>query len=348
MTSEDQIVKLLQTDILLKIQEAYGEEIIRDFKIFIERLRNLYRHIDLSQFSSVIAIYRHIEVGGGVKVLEDNVYQHCANKLVVNFLDDGYVEVCAETIDMSLISDDSFVYKWNPKARVTDVFIVKGTEIPYSDDPCANGLSYFAVKTYKDLDEALIFYRDSMALDAKGKALCEAMRQNRLFFRNAPEDLLQEALYEYLTATLREKAAVKREFTVDETHPVDISVSFKSTNHIALIEIKWVGKSLNESEDGFSNKYADSRANVGAKQLVDYIDANKESFPGKTTVGYLVVYDLRRKKNNNPAGKMITRKNGDYYSCKELKMKPDYKRIRKDYKETYRFFIKVHRDAYFD
>lgn len=348
MTLEDQIVKLLQTDILLKIQKAYGEEIIRDFKTFIDRLRSLYRHIDLSQYSSVIAIYRHSELGGGTRKLEENVYQHRTKKLVVNFLDDGYVEVCDNKIDISLLSNDSFVYKWIPKAGPTDMFVVKGTTIPYSTEPCTYGLSYFAVKSYKGLDDALIYYRDAMALDAKGKALCDALRQNRLFFKNAPEDLLQEALYEYLIATLRDRAVVKREFTVDESHPVDISVTFKSTNHIALIEIKWVGKSLKEDGTDISCDYTDSRANTGAKQLVDYIDANRESYPSHITAGYLVVFDLRRKNNKNHTNTTISRANGDYFLRKELKMNPDYKRIRSDYKETYRFFIKVHRDAYID
>ena len=117
---------------------------------------------------------------------------------------------------------------------------------------------------------------------------------------------------------------------------------------IALIEIKWVGKSLKEDGTDISCDYTDSRANTGAKQLVDYIDANRESYPSHITAGYLVVFDLRRKNNKNHTNTTISRANGDYLLRKELKMNPDYKRIRSDYKETYRFFIKVHRDAYID
>lgn len=349
MTPEDQIIKLLQKDILLEMQQAYGDFIMEDFKSFVEKLKSLYRSIDLSQYSSVVAIFKHSEMGSGMKVSEKNVYQHCKGKMIVNFLDeDGYIEVISNPVDILALSMDTFVYKWNPNISNSDSFVIKGVERLYCQDPCTNGLSYFAVKTYKDLDKALIYYRDNMALEAKGKALCDAMRHNRLFFKNAPEDLLQEALCEYLTATLRDMADVKREVTVDESHPVDISITFKTTNHIALIEIKWVGRSLNEKEDGFSGYYTNSRANKGAKQLVDYIDANRASFPSSITAGYLVVYDLRRKHNNNPKEFKISRKDGDCYRLKELNMIPDYKRKRSDYKGTYRFFVKVDRNAYCD
>lgn len=348
MTSEEQIVKLLQQNCLLKVQQAYGADGTEDFKIFVERLKSLYRSIDLSQYSSVVAVYRHSLLWGGIRVSEDNVYQYCHNHLVVNFLDEEFIEIGPEETTISELSDESFVYIWDPNYRVSDIFVIKGEEISYSQDPCSNGLSYFSVKTYKNLEDALVFYRDTMVVDAKQKALCDSMRNNRLFFKNAPEVLLQQALYEYLYASLRDAAIVKREFNVDESHPVDISIFFKSTNHIALIEIKWIGKSLKADMSGLSCEYSDSRANDGAKQLVDYIDANRESYPSNITSGYLAVYDLRRRRNTDSSKCKITREDGDFYRLKELNMDPDYKRIRPDYKETYRFFIKVAQDAYCD
>lgn len=349
MTPDEQIVRLLQKDILLEVQNAYGITITRDFKEFIEKLKSLYRSIDLSQYESVIAVYRHSELRMGMKVIVDNIYQHCNNHLAVNFLDDdGYAEVITESFDYLSLSEDSFVYRWDPKERLSDVFIIKGVEKPYSEEPCTNGLSYFSIKTYKELDSALLFYRDSMALDAKQTILCDALRRNRLFFKNAPECLLQEALYEFLTASLRNTANVKREVNVDNSHPVDISITFKSTSHIALIEIKWIGRSLNDEESKISVSYSDRRANEGAKQLIDYIDANRESFPSNITAGYLVVYDLRRNNNNDATKDRITHCDGDFYQLKELAMNPDYKAIRTDYKGTFRFFIKVARNAYSD
>ena len=82
--------------------------------------------------------------------------------------------------------------------------------------------------------------------------------------------------------------------------------------------------------------------------MINYIDANSESFPSNITAGYLAVFDLRRKNNTHATAEKIVRHDGDYYQLKELNLTPDYKTIRPDYKGTYRFFIKVARNAYSD
>ena len=349
MTLENQIIRLLRDNILMKVQNTYGVGITDDFKSLIDRVQSLYRNIDLAQYSSVVAFWGHTETGSGTKIKEENVCHSSRKTLVVNFLDEeGYVELIVGKVNIVSLSNYFLVYQWTQRDQLSDKFVLKGNYVPYCQDPCTNGLSYFARKTYKSLEDALIFYRDNMALDAKGKALNDALRHNRLFFKNAPESLLQEALCEYLMSTLRDQATVKREETVDESHPVDLRITFKSTNHMALIEIKWLGRSINEEETGFTASYNVKRANEGAKQLVDYIDSNTESFPSNATAGYLVVYDLRRNNNTKPSNNKLVRKDADFYRFKELDLKPDYKKVRSDYKGTYRLFIKVSNNAYQD
>lgn len=350
MTPEQQIIKLLQGNILMRVQKAYGLDITADFKMFIERIQGLYRNIDISQFSSVVAIMGHKESGIGIKMKQENIGRYNQKDLIVNFLDDeGYVEVVMrQKVDIETLSKDSLVYQWTQDAEISDQFMIKGALVPYGQEQCPNGLSYFAQKTYKDLEEALIYYRDNIALNAKQKNLQEALCHNRLFFKNAPESLLQEALCEFLMSTLRDRATVKREENVDISHPVDLRITFKSTNHMALIEIKWLGRSLNAGHTGVSANYDSPRANAGAKQLVDYIDKNIESFSGSITSGYLVVYDLRRRNNNNIDNDKLSHADADYYQLEDLRMNPDYKTIRTDYKGTYRFYIKVDSHAYSD
>ena len=186
----------------------------------------------------------------------------------------------------------------------------------FSNEETPSEGSFFAVRTYNDLDEALINYRDNVAISCKGKSLSESMTPTRLFFNPSPENKLQEALEEYLVYRLR-NCTVKREHNVDDSHPVDIIVTWQGTNHIALIEIKWIGKSLNErGEMGVT--YNEARANKGAAQLVGYIDNNKDSFPHHVTVGYLAVFDLRRKENNDPNALKISRVNADYFKEREI------------------------------
>ena len=65
-------------------------------------------------------------------------------------------------------------------------------------------------------------------------------------------------------------------------------------------------------------------------------------------MGYLVVYDLRRRHNTDPASKKIPRENANYYKDKEIEYDPQYELTRKNFKRPYRFFIKVDNDAYQD
>jgi hypothetical protein len=42
-----------------------------------------------------------------------------------------------------------------------------------------------------------------------------------------------------------------------------------------IIEIKWMGDSLDEGREKISTSYREDRANEGAKQLADYLDQTK-------------------------------------------------------------------------
>ena len=129
------------------------------------------------------------------------------------------------------------------------------------------------------------------------------------------------------------------------------SAGFKDCINLKRIElpdtIKWIGKSLNERGE-ISVTYTDSRANSGAVQLANYIDNNKDSYPHHVTVGYLAVFDLRRKENKNPGAVKLLRTNADYYKEREIKFVTKYETIRTDFKKPYRFFIKVSNNAYQD
>lgn len=117
---------------------------------------------------------------------------------------------------------------------------------------------------------------------------------------------MQQSLYQYLHTTLRSHHTVSREKNVDDSHPVDIEVIWPTGTTIALIEIKWLGVSG-------STKYTDSRANKGANQLIEYLDASQRKEPKQCFQGYLVVYDGRRHKSKN-----------DHYKSKEICYKQEY------------------------
>ena len=350
MASEDTIIKLLQNQFVIKVDNAYGGEAVKDFTMCVRQLRELYKNIDISKYRTITAFVGRLDalIGNGLVMQMHNIHSLNTDNLVVNFVNGETTKVFyLEDIDVKSISNETFVYCWKLDARKADQFMIKGELVPLSEEDTPVEGSFFAVKTYNDLDEALVNYRDNVAPMCKGKALEESMTPSRLFFNAAPESLLQQALFEYLDSRLRQ-CDVKREHNVDKSKPVDIMIKWRGTSHMALIEIKWIGKSLNKNDKTkYSVDYSEDRANKGAAQLVEYIEKNSDSFSRDVTIGYLVVYDLRRV-HKDPLQTKIPRSNADYYKDKEIVYNPQYHLIRKDFRQPYRFFIKVNNDAYQD
>ena len=348
MNAEDKLIILLQRQFLVRIDDAYTEGVVDDFKVFVRQVRKLFQNINLWQYQTVTAFVGNIPAltGKGRVMSIENIHAEDTKNLVVNFVKGDVTAVINDNnIDMDAISADTFVYRWSATDANADQFIVKGEKIPFSSEVTPDEGSFFCKKTYNDLDEAFIDYRDNFALMCRGRVLGESMTTERLFFKSAPEDSLQEALYEYLGSRLRQ-CDVKREHNVDTSHPVDIIIRWRGTNHMALVEVKWLGSSLKDGE--ISTTYTDARARDGASQLVGYIDNNQDSYPKDVTVGYLVVYDLRRRNNNDATRTKIPRADANHYKDKEISYAPQYWLDRKDFKKPYRFFIKVSNDAYQD
>lgn len=349
MKPEESIIRLLQQQFVVKVDDTYGSAGVDDFRRCLGHLRLLYKNVSLDRYVSITAfegLFPYLKNKGKEMRLE-NIHSEKGDRLTICFIEDDRVVLFPpDVIDVESLSANTIVYYWDSNSSHSDQFYIKGELICFSDEVTPEEGSLFAVRTYSDLDEALINYRDNVALMCNGRALTESMTTTRLFFNPAPEDLLQEALNEYLSCRLR-NCDVKREHNVDESHPVDIIVSWRGTNHVALIEIKWLGKSLNEAQDRYTT-YADARAREGASQLVSYIDANSDSFPKDVTMGYLVVYDLRRHKNTDVNRDKMTRADAEYYWDKEIAYNPKYEDLRNDFKKPYRFFIKVANEVYQD
>ena len=151
--------------------------------------------------------------------------------------------------------------------------------------------SIFSVPHFEDLASALAYYRTPVVRNSECSILETIWHDDkRLFLKEKPEDAIQRSLQRYLHHTLRNNAEVMREQNVDETHPVDIKVTFLFTNRVALIEVKWLGKSkhLNGTK---ATSYTSSRAVNGACQLAKYLDSFAKSSPFSVVKGYLVVLD---------------------------------------------------------
>lgn len=220
--------------------------------------------------------------------------------------------------DLSRLPDSSIAYYLNDNEYI---YIGKNREpLPAS---ALNTRSYFSTPTFWDLDHALDAYYKQMAQ----KAVCNLISnswtcQKRLRWHNAPESNLRDSLWFYLRSTLRNVSEVKREQTVNAENPIDIKITWNSNYARALIEIKWLGISINELGN-ITSKYTNKRAVEGANQLCDYIEASSEENSELHFKGYLVVFDGRRRKVSNTNINDLPSDDAFHYKEKHIKNVPE-------------------------
>jgi hypothetical protein len=203
-------------------------------------------------------------------------------------------------------------------------------------NPSSVHSSAFCRPTFSSLEAALDQYRTRVALDSSCYILQDAWAEpRRIFLKSKPEATMRRSLQQYLSGCFTD-AEVRPEQIVDESHPVDIKITWAETNRRALIEIKWLGRSRNE-DGSLGTVYYEGRANEGAKQLAEYLDSNKTAGPGLRTKGYLVVFDARRRGLNEQT-LSLTAENGLYYQTKEITYSPAYHQMRADFALPVRFF----------
>jgi hypothetical protein len=203
-------------------------------------------------------------------------------------------------------------------------------------DPAYDSL--FSVPAFSELREAIEYYRTRMARQSSCKILARIWDdERRMFLKAKPESCMRDSLTQHLFGTLRGECEVRPEQIVDESHPVDIKVTWCFTNRLALIEIKWLGDSR-RGDGRRATAYRDRRAREGAKQLAEYLDKNKVHAPGHVTRGTLVVFDARRKRIRCKQGEP-SRADGLAYAHEEITYSPAYHRTRNDFEEPIRIFL---------
>ena len=215
-------------------------------------------------------------------------------------------------------------------------FLIADTDIPIPR-VFAGAQSIFSVPNYANLADALAHYRHPVVRYSEC-AILETVwyDDKRLFLIEKPEDTIQRSLQRYLHHTLRRDAEVMREQNVDDTHPVDIRVTFHFTNRVALVEVKWLGKSRH-SDGSQATQYYPNRAVGGARQLAGYLDSFAKSSPSSVVKGYLLVLDARRRGLTNGAT-TISAEDGMYYADREIDFQPKYEIERTDFIQPLRMF----------
>lgn len=201
--------------------------------------------------------------------------------------------------------------------------------------------SYFGIPYFMDLKRSLEQYGETWVKDSTCEIFNESwLDPHRLLFAPEPEFRMRRSLQRHLRSGLREHTSVSimPEQNINETRPVDIKVTW-ACNRVALIEIKWLGKSAAQGSDRCTQKHYAGRAKEGASQLRDYLDAYHKEVPHEEARGYLAVYDARRRNVTAPPS-TISAADAAYYRYQEIEYDAEIL-ARPDFEQPARFFCEA-------
>ena len=271
------------------------------------------------------------------------------NHSVVEIASDGTFRSMTSSTDFDLksLANHSIVYRFDPSA---ERILAKGFEdfVP-AISPIL--LSAFAVPTLHSLEDALQYY-DRYIRETKCRLLKNVwvggVDGPRLWLVNKPEAMMRDSLTQALELLLRD-VTVKPEQNTDESRPVDIRISWFGSSAVALIEIKWLGRSVRAPRKPTPGEhhtdYGSPRAQEGADQLSDYMDREVRHSAAISATGYLVVFDARRsaiKGANDP----LSAKDATAFEHDELSFDPDPFASRSDMAPPVRFFLAPRRSHF--
>jgi hypothetical protein len=308
----DKMAAIAQSLYQVQVEATHGQPGSESLRAVLAAVRELYRFRSPESFPEGLVVFHALPDAGDVLDPEDSVVVGAANELdeglagaVLQVLDEGRLRVWPTTaVNPIELAARAVVYVFTALTQRTEVTEAEAIALPTGLTTVPNPVGYpsaLAPPTFWNLEEALDFYATNLA----ARSTCKILRtvwavdaeNRRLVLRNHPEVVMRESLAQHLRSSVRDTKLVRvlEEQNVSETEPVDIEVSWSLTSHIALIEVKWLGKCLGEAGDALASySYTDARAREGAAQLADYLDDFRERTPGHEIKGYLVVYDARR------------------------------------------------------
>jgi len=343
MSSESESIEsFLENHYAGMVQREFGSIGVRILKDVIRGVRTIYQYVEPSICRFPIVVFKTLDESAepiqnphpfildDYQQLAQIVDQECIIRLNAN----GQLHVWKRhQIDPSSLSKFAVVYQYVNRLEsfFANDFVQRVPKLFTSQ------ASTFAINTFDELMEALEHYKAQQVRYSSCPILQDIWKDsNRLFLRNAPEHYIRDSLTNFLKIRLRSHKEVRPEQIVDDSHPVDIKVTWFLTNRLALIEVKWLGISMRE--DGQRGQtYTDYRARQGAKQLAEYLEANLQQAPTHITRGYLVILDCRRA-GLRETTTTIDQQNGGHYRDQEINFDRLYHEERTDFEKPIRMF----------
>ncbi|MEU4465663.1 hypothetical protein AB0G20_18420 [Streptomyces sp. NPDC024017] len=299
MNIKEVMQNIVRDNFVARVSEELGDEGLTRLRGFLSKIRTIYSAIDYESISTSLTVVS--KTTDEVCLPAQKCYRtdepaelalHNAGVLTVQVLGNGDLLVLKEEIDLDQINQGAMVYRFTPAAG--EQFWVDAKEARVQS--MSGYPLLFATPSFRDLSEALNHYRTHIARPSECAVLSTLWREaGRVMWKPAPEASMQRSLYFFLKCTLRDgHPDIRQETPVDDKNPVDLEVQWSGSNRIALIEVKWLGKSGTLNPPKLGTEYSEKRAKEGLAQLADYLDRTRGRAPYKDRRGYLVIFDARR------------------------------------------------------
>jgi hypothetical protein len=345
MIDLDRMREIAHSLFVRRVEEIYGPAGSIALRELLIGVHSAHRQLPYELVTDGLVVVSPLEPGrsvvslsGGEIIAADELSVRFRGAATIEVMHDGRVKFWPELVDdFGRLAETAVVYYY----RDADFFFLEGALSPV---PNPTGFpSCFGLPTFVDLDRALVHYASSMARYSTCKILRTVwFDASRILLNNKPEKIMRESLAQYLQSTLRdhELVEVREEQNVDESHPVDIKVSWSMSNRVAIIEIKWMGDSAHSREPRVGTWYDHKRALDGADQLARYLDANVVRAPRHITRGYLTVFDGRRDGIvRSKLEQTLSAESARYFADKDVVYDPVYHEVRMDFAPPVRFYL---------
>ena len=355
----DAISELTAKSYHLKILEAFGAEGIDALNELIDGVKLIYKNFPPEQIRQQFICLRRVGNSAGANILNglgvvssrleareisEQLLRKTADKIcVVEVLDNySFRYSCVDELpDFENFQDVAVMYRHDSEREH-----IHGRQFAVEVPRVSPVLSSnFAEPTLSGLDNALKQYR-SVAGEKGCPKLKEVWERGwdgpRLVLVNRPENIMRDSLKHHLSTLLGSTASVKPEQNTDETKPVDIRIEWFGSDASALIEIKWIGRSTARARTPGGADFTDydeGRAKSGARQLSDYLDREQKHSRTLKPMGYLVVFDARRRNVGGPDDR-LSRDDALHFENAEIKFDPDFAALRDDFTPPVRFFMR--------
>lgn len=135
---------------------------------------------------------------------------------------------------------------------------------------------------------------------------------------NKPENTLRNNLRVFLNRNTQHDFS--RENELNNKRELDLYTEVEGRKY--LIEVKWLGQTVNDTETGVTQRITDSSARDGVKQTLEYIQELIEKMNYNVHCGFLCVFDARETKNpvNYDAYKFVPNELMPYFTKHFIKL----------------------------